>query len=148
VRFARGVGAVALALGLLGCGGNSTDTNQSTGSSMGVGPCTSFDDRSAANADREIDFGGKGQSQPFTYAPACMEISAGQSVVFSGDFSVHPLTPGSAPGDPKFGSSDNPIPTVGSGNKDTTVKFPNSGIYPFYCAQHFAAGMVGVVQVD
>ncbi len=104
-----------------------------------------FEDRSAPGADRNVGFGGESGSGPFSYAPRCLRIAPGETVTFVGDFSVHPLAPGTAPGTER---SDNPIPRVGSGTTPTPVSFPAAGRYPYYCTQHYAAGMAGVVEVS
>lgn len=76
----------------------------------------------------------------------CMTISAGQSVMFMWDFGTHPLTPGVAPGHPGTGTEPSPIQAQSSGVVYTPA-FATAGNYPFYCANDFHSGMMGVVRV-
>jgi plastocyanin len=148
VRLVAALSAWPLALALVGCGtadSSSASSQSTTGTTSG--PCSTFEDHSAASDDRTIHFGGSDGSDPFGYAPMCLEIGVAQSVEFSGDFSVHPLHAGSAPGTPKLGSPDNPIPTTESGDKPITISFSKAGRFPYYCRQHYAAGMVGEIKV-
>jgi plastocyanin len=133
----------ALALPLVGC--SSSMAQMDAGQTM-PGPCPAFEDHSTATANRTVDFGGQGTSGPFAYSPMCMQIAKGQSVTFSGDFSVHPLEPGVPPGAPSTGSPNNPI-HAGSGNSGIAIPFASAGRYPYYCSQHYAAGMVGEIEV-
>lgn len=108
---------------------------------------SAFIDRSAAAADRTVSFGGQNGSPPFNYAPRCVRIAAGQSLTFTGLFSVHPLTPGSNPSNRTTGSPGNPITETTSGTT-AMFTFTTPGTYPFFCAQHFNAGMMGAVLVQ
>jgi plastocyanin len=82
----------------------------------------------------------------FTYSPRCLRISVGTSVAFTGDFSSHPLRPGLAPGQSGTASPNTPIQATGSGTSKTFI-FNAAGDYPFYCENHHAQGMMGVVRV-
>jgi plastocyanin len=105
-----------------------------------------FVDLTGAAATRIIEFGGEGTSPVFGYAPQCMIVAVDQTVSWHGQFSVHPLSPGINPSNTTAGSPDNPIQRTGSG---TTVdfQFHAAGTYPYFCEQHYAAGMSGVVMV-
>ena len=110
--------------------------------------CTSdlYVDLSNPMSIRTIGFGGINDSPGFGYSPACMIIGVGQSVTWTGAFDLHPLSPGSAPSLMMAGSPDNPIVRVSTGNMATVV-FPTAGVYPYFCEQHYASGMSGVIWV-
>lgn len=78
----------------------------------------------------------------------CMEIAAGESVMFMWNYATHPLMPGIAPShaNDTGATEPSPIPMKSSGSNGT-VKFPTPGYYPYYCAVDEAAGMMGVVKV-
>jgi plastocyanin len=103
-----------------------------------------FEDRSAAGAERVVAFGVA--PTPFVYAPKCMRIAAGQSVTFRGAFGTHPLTPGAGPMARMAGSPGNPVPETSAG-MSIDVRFMAPGVYPYFCSQHVAAGMAGVIEV-
>ncbi len=94
-----------------------------------------------------VSFGGQASSPLFGYAPKCVRITAGESVTFTGDFSVHPVSPGTSPTATTAGSASNPIPLQQTGSS-LSVTFPEAGTYPYFCQVHYAAGMSGVVLVQ
>ena len=83
--------------------------------------CTSFEDRTGAAASRRIEF------TNFTYTPACMEIKAGQTVTFAGNFDNHPLRQACGPED---------LFTEGSGNTPQEFVMNRPGLYGYYCFFH------------
>lgn len=103
-----------------------------------------FVDRRAAAATRTVTFGAG--ATPFSYSPNCIRIAVGQSVAFTGAFSVHPLSPG-VHGNPSAAPPGNPIPLTTSGDR-AEVAFPAAGVFPYFCTVHGAAGMTGVVRVE
>jgi len=115
-------------------------------SAPGLNGCSDADfiDRTAAGAERTVAFG-TGAS-PFTYAPKCITVAAGQTVTFMGDLSVHPLAPGTSPAAMSAGTAGNPIARTGAGTM-ARVTFAGAGTYPYFCELHYAGGMVGVVRV-
>ncbi len=130
---------------LAGCGGD-----EPANAPAGLNGCSdsTYVDRSAASAARVVTFGGAGGSGAFAYAPRCITVAAGQSVTFTGDFSTHPLAPGSSPTAADAGSPGNPIPRQDTNAvPSVSVTFARAGDYPYYCAYHYAAGMTGVVRV-
>ncbi len=145
-----GPAALLLSLALAACSSTSSSMKEpADATSAPPGPCEgmAFDDRSAAGADRTVSFGGAGGSDAFSYAPMCMQVAAGQKVTFSGDFSVHPLAAGLAPGQTGTATSGNPIPDTSSGTSPVTATFAASGTFPYFCRHHYAAGMIGEVVV-
>ncbi len=79
-----------------------------------------------------------------SYTPACARINAGQSIVFSGYFDVHPLVGGTVPNaDPS-----SPIGSYSTGTMQT-IQFPSAGAFPYFCSVHGVSNnMVGAVFVD
>ena len=126
-----------LTLLLAACGGSNS------GGQSAVNGCTDFTDATAPAASRIVNFGG---GQGNAYNPKCLAIAAGQSVMFSGSFSAHPLQPGVAPSSSGSGSGNNPIAATSTGNTATFI-FPTAGTYPYYCSVHQGVGMYGAVQV-
>ena len=111
---------------------------------MAMIPCST--EASYVSTGTTIAFGG---SDPgFNYAPKCLKVSAGATVTFNGDFSMHPLN-GSEMRGTLIG---NPIPTTPI-NTGTSMPFtfPTSGFYAYYCAFHGADNqdfMNGVIWVN
>lgn len=101
-------------------------------------------DRSAAGASRTVSFGGQDGSPALGYSPACLIVSAGQSVTFQGDFGVHPFSPGTVSGSGE--TAGTPLTNRSSGSTPYAVTFPAPGLYPYYCELH-QPGMAGVVRV-
>ena len=115
-----------------------------------INGCTDamFLDRTGGSSSRVVGFGGSNGSGVFTYSPRCMTIAAGQSVTFTGDFSAHPLSPGTGPMATDAGSTGNPIPRQDSNTVPTVrVGFLSAGDSPDFCVSHSAAGRVGVIRV-
>lgn len=138
--------ALALALGCSDFTPAETPPVGDGGPSFNNCSASAFVDRSAASADRTVSFGGTNGSPPFNYAPRCIRIAAGQTVTFAGVFIAHPLAPG-LPSNAAAGSPGNPI-TRTVATAPTTFTFAAAGTYPYYCENHFNAGMSGVVQVQ
>ncbi len=127
---------------LVACGGSSSSSGGGGGGGGGLNGCTTFTDMSSSNAIRVINFAN------FSYNPACMQIAAGQSVTFSGNFGAHPLTRGAKAGSGGVSDSANPITAPASGNS-VTIPLTTPGDYPYFCATHFASNnMYGVVRVQ
>jgi plastocyanin len=114
-----------------GTGGGGTGGGGAGGSStfMAVAPCAS--EASYTTTGTTIQFGVNGA---LAYQPDCLEVAAGTTVTFSGDFVTHPLTPsarrGTLTGNPITASNGLP----GANSEDFT--FPNPGFYAYYCAEH------------
>ena len=124
--------------------GNDVPTVMDTGTGTPLNGCTTFTDLTASTATRTITF-----VTP-AYTPKCSTITAGQTVMFSGDFTMHPLTPGRAPSRPATDSASatpNPI-TVTNTGATASFTFPTAGDYGFYCAVHESLGMYGVIRVQ
>lgn len=103
-----------------------------------------YEDRSGEDDDRAIAVAKDG----LVYTPKCLTIAVGQSVVWQGTLSAHPLAPGN-PDDPEAGSPASPIAATAEGTS-VEFEFQTAGSFPYYCAIHsFGAGkgMAGVVHV-
>jgi len=78
----------------------------------------------------------------YAFSPSCVQINKGQSVTFTGNYTVHTLerTTQSVAG------ATNPLPANAySGVSPVTFgPFPDSGDFNFYCSIHGFAGTVRV----
>ncbi len=84
----------------------------------------------ARGADAPVSFGN------FAYSPAAVRIAPGDTVTWSGAFSMHPL------------EGQGPIGGPTSTGVATTVAFPAPGRYSYICTFHdLSHGMVGSVTV-
>jgi len=96
--------------------------------------CTTYEDRTATNASREVDFGG---ALGMNFVPKCSMIKAGQSVIFVGNFAIHPLAQVCGPAD---------VIVDGTGTS-AQFMFTTPGTYNYKCVVHEAFGMKGSIQV-
>jgi hypothetical protein len=107
---------------------------------MLINGCTVFQDGTAGalpGANRYIEW-----EDPTTFAAKgerCLEIKVGQSVVFHGDFNMHPLAAsgGDAPAIASKASS--------TGSEEYEVTFPAVGTFGYKCTIH--APMTGAIHV-
>ena len=107
---------------------------QRTSNDLVVQGCaeTAYVDRRAPVADRALDWILSIASEP----ERCMTITVGQSVVWTGNFSVHPL-------DPQGGDTPNPI--TGTGPDEVSVLFTAPGTFGYVCGVH--PSMKGAIRV-
>lgn len=124
--------------------GTGTSTSTSTGTGTGtptpdasttsttptpsLNGCTTYVDRTAEGASREITWGFSVASTP----EACMKIKVGQTVTWKGDHMLHPLGA-------KGGDASNPI------KEAQTITFPAAGTFGFVCTAH--STMTGAIVV-
>jgi plastocyanin len=105
------------------------------------------------NGCADADFAASGSTVNFggslnnTYSPKCLRVAVGAKVTFAGNFTTHPLSPGSGSGMLTTGTQPNPITAVSTGTS-TEVTFSAAGKYPYFCTAHVGVGMWGVVQVQ
>jgi plastocyanin len=126
-----------------GAGGASAGgTGGGTSGFMSIAPCTA---ESAYVTGTMISFGG---AVGFAYDPKCLKVTAGSTVKFSGDFSLHPLEPSAMRGN----TTSNPITATSAlpdGGLETSFTFPSAGFYAYFCSFHGSsdtgAGMAGVI---
>jgi plastocyanin len=117
-------------------GGNTTTDGGGGSAPAGLNGCsdTNYQDRTDAAADHEITWDlSVGSSDE-----RCLEIKAGQSVKFVGNFTTHPLQE-------KGGDTPNPIADADLSGADTTVTFDTAGEFGFVCGVH--ASMTGAIKV-
>ena len=140
------------ALTCVGCGAaqSTIDAGATPGADAGavaqtIHGCTSSAYVDGRTGDRQIGFGTALGSPALGYSPNCLIISAGQTVTWVGNFSVHPLVGGEYRGD--AGTSPTPIVRVDTGSDPKAVTFATPGLYPYYCDNH-APTMEGVVWVQ
>ena len=79
--------------------------------------------------------------------PPAWSSRPGQTVIFTGDFSAHPLSPGSNPATLTSGTAGNPIAVHTNNDSSYAVTFSSSGTFPFFCQNHYGIGMYGAVRV-
>jgi plastocyanin len=147
----------SLAIGL-GCGSSNRNLNNC--------PPNAFVDFSQASASAAsgpsgalgpvmpvIYFGGADDSGFFSDNPACVTISVGQQITFAGTFLDHPLMSGTSPTERNTGhpGPDNPLvdnaPPLNLDLLTWTFTFTEAGTYPFFCANHYNEGEMGVISV-
>jgi plastocyanin len=96
--------------------------------------CAVYEDRTAADADRELDFAESLANQ----AERCLKAKVGTSVCFhASSFTTHPLV---ASG----GDTPNPIPSLSAGT-DYCVALTSPGVFGYRCTAH--AAMTGAIWV-
>jgi hypothetical protein len=107
----------------------------------GCAPTAYVDESAGTNDDRMIMVSSGKFDKP------CMTIKVGQSIMFMWDFSMYPLAPGLSPshsGDMP-GTTPTPI-TMQTSGQETTIAFPNAGLFPYYVSNN--ADMSGVIAVQ
>jgi plastocyanin len=122
---------VAALVVLAACG--KSNSNQMTGPcGSAVNGCATFTDLTGG-ATATITF------TSFAYTPRCAMVKVGQTVVFQGDFSFHPLSETCGPVDA--------IPHTTSGGT-LSFSLATAGTYGYQCDAHHATNdMVGAIQV-
>jgi plastocyanin len=116
--------------------------NSSCSPLNGCNPLTASD--YTAQSTVTIAFQGMGNM----YNPPCIRVLPGTMITFSGNFSSHNLQGGKVIQGVKYPDSMSPFfPATSSGNSKAFT-LPQSGQFPYYCIQHGAGGMTGVVFVQ
>ena len=124
----KAVFAATLATSILfACSSDPATTPTDGGTPGSVNGCTTYADETAAGGAIAWDF---------NVTPKCVKVKVGQTVTWTGDFSIHPLAAFN-------GDTPNPI-TTGSGGT-SKITFPTAGTFGFHCLVHPA--MLGAVQV-
>jgi plastocyanin len=137
---ATGAGTAGAAGTGSGGSGGATGAGGSGAGFMAFAPCNAAGDYVAGTT---INFGG---SVGFNYDPKCLKVTAGATVTFNGDFSVHPLAPSAARGN----TTDNPIVNMSAGTT-ASFAFPTRGFFAYLCNFHGSddgAFMSGVIWVQ
>jgi plastocyanin len=126
---------VALTLG--SCGTSSNNNNNDAG----PGACT--DMTGNANPTVGIATTGTGSYGGYAFTPVCVQINRGQSVTFTGNYSLHNLQRTTQ----TVATAANPLPATPYSDGSTPKvfgPFPDSGDFNFYCPIHGFAGTVRV----
>jgi plastocyanin len=85
----------------------------------------------------------------FRFSPACVRVSKGTHITWSGEFSVHPLQAGRVNASTGVAtvSTTSPIHHETSGTH-ATFTFGKTGTFGYYCTRHYRLGMKGAVFVE
>jgi plastocyanin len=84
------------------------------------------------------------------YTPPCIRIKAGSSVMFMGDFVLHPLQGGTVTATARRPDPTSPIKLTmagADGGMSASFTFPAAGDFGYYCTLHGGIGMKGAVFV-
>ena len=81
------------------------------------------------------------------YTPRCVRVRMGSTVVFSGNFTMHPLVGGTVSASTGSPDPSSPLPATSSG-AELTVNMSKSGAVPYYCTAHVSSGMMGAIFVE
>jgi plastocyanin len=81
------------------------------------------------------------------YTPRCVRVHAGSNVVFSGNFTSHPLVGGTVNGSTGTPDTSSPLPDTRSGS-EVMVTLSKVGAVPYYCTAHVSSGMMGAIFVE
>jgi plastocyanin len=84
----------------------------------------------------------------YYYSPKCVYVTTNTTVIFNGDFSVHPLIGGTVSGSTKIPATVGPFTTMISSGLSANFTMSAGGVYPYYCNVHALLGMTGVVYVQ
>ncbi len=98
------------------------------------------------DATVEIKFG---DMVGLVYEPPCIKVKSGTMVTFTGSTSVHPLAPGEVfTGKVPVVDAKSPIKSTANGPASVTFAVAPAGSYPYYCTEHYSAGMKGLIVAE
>jgi plastocyanin len=148
-----GLGGVAVACflcSLAACGDDEAGDNGSGGSggSGGAMPVVVNGCNSSTAVDMtaspaiNIAFAG------IEYTPQCVRIKSGTTIVFSGNFTNHPLVGGTVVGTSGTPDRGSPISETSSGSELKFFLESVPAAYPYYCTAHVSSGMMGAIFVE
>ena len=136
LMFVAGPVLVALVVG--GCGSSTKNNND-------AGPiaCTDMTGSASPTVGIVAMGGGTYGQVTYAYSPQCVLINRGQSVTFTGNYSLHNLERTTQ----TVATAANPLPSAPySGTSPVTFgPFPDAGDFNFYCPIH---GFTGTVRVN
>lgn len=81
-----------------------------------------------------------------TYSPACVRVSLGTNVTFSGSFASHPLRGGTWDGINLTLNTTGPIQSTDSG-ASATFTMTGNGAFGYLCLAHYQSGGLGAIYV-
>jgi plastocyanin len=133
-------------------GSSTTTTSTGAAGTGGAGPTLLNGCDMAALEDHtmdvavEIKFGG---AVGIKYEPACIKVKSGTMVTFTGDTGVHPLAGGEViVGKAATADANSPIKATNAGPPSVTFAIAPAGNYPYFCTEHYSAGMKGLVVAE
>ncbi len=132
--------APALAALLLAACSSSTGNNNNPDSGPGNNSCT---DQTGMQSPTVGIISTGGAYGGYSFSPACVQINKGQSVTFTGNYSLHTLERNGQ----SVATATNPLPANAySGTSPVTFgPFPDSGDFGTICTIH---GFTGLVRVN
>jgi plastocyanin len=144
--IARALVLVGVALVLSACGSTTTSNNNPP-----LGASCTDQSASASPLVLMVTTGGMGpygDTTTYAFNPACVIVAKGQSVTFTGDFTMHTILRSSQ----TVAAASNPLPAVVyTGPSPATFgPFNDSGDFNYYCTMHGGAdgsGMAGIIRV-
>ena len=96
-----------------------------------------------------IGFGGTAGSTFYTYSPACVKVSTGTVVTFSGPFSSHAFEGGTVTGTTITAATTGPFATTVTTGTTKDFTMTDAGTFGFLCEYHAASNqMYGAVFVQ
>jgi plastocyanin len=133
------VASVLVALALGGCGSSTKSNNNNDAGT--VAGCTDMTGSPSPTVGI-VMMGGGVYGVTYAYNPTCVLINRGQSVTFTGNYSLHTIERTTQ----TVAAAANPLPsTPYSGASPVTFgPFPDPGDFNFYCAIHGFSGTVRV----
>jgi plastocyanin len=140
LRRGMTAGAIAAALAVAGCGGNSTPSSSAAQTPATHAPATHAPASSAAG--QRVTITG---TNSLRFTPMTVHVHAGKVRITLMDMGAYPhnivipglkVTSPTVTGDP------------GGARTTFTVTFKNAGRYAFHCQYHASAGMTGVFVVS
>jgi plastocyanin len=134
-------------------GSGTTTTSTGASGTGGAGPTlingcdpTALEDHTM-DATVEIKFGGA--TIGTKYEPPCIKVKSGTMVTFTGDTGVHPLAGGEViVGKVATADPTSPIKATTSGPASISFAIAPAGNYPYFCTEHYSAGMKGLVVAE
>ena len=131
--------------------GTSTSSTGSSSGTGGAGPTlvngcdpTNLEDRTK-DAAVEITFG---DAVGFNYAPPCIKVKSGTMVTFKGSTLIHPLSGGEVLNGTAMADKQSPIKATSAAAPSVSFDISPAGSYPYYCTDHYAGGMQGLIVAE
>lgn len=97
-----------------------------------------------SDATVEIAFG---DAAGYKYAPPCIKVKSGTMVTFKGNFASHPLAGGEVVNKVPMTDKQSPIKGTTTGASAAFAISP-AGSYPYFCTDHYAGGMQGLIVAE
>lgn len=129
-------------------GSSTSSTSSGTG---GAGPNLVNGCDPAALVDRtkdaavEITFG---EAVGFKYSPPCIKVKTGTMVTFKGSTLVHPLAGGEVVNGTATVDKQSPIKSTSVAAASVSFTLSPPGSYPYFCTDHYAGGMQGLIVAE